>query len=800
MNDAYLSAACLIVGSLIICFLLFRNRQLRLKYAAASGKAEKDKHLYSAIFNAAEDGIAIYDPDTGKITDFNPALCDIFGYQAEEIYYLNIELLFSGESPHSYEDARPQIQKARDGVPQTFEWLATDFSGKKFWIEIRIRRIVISGNPHLLLFVRKITEQKKIEERLNRFINIVGQIGEGVATADLNGTITYVNQAWGDMHGYAASTLPGKHLSIFHSEEQNFSEVIPLNKKVLRRGYYRGEVGHQRADQTLFSTHMAATLLKDDNGRVVGFIYVATDLSEQKKVEEALRENEIKFRHLFNLSPQPISLTDLNGTILDVNQKFCEKMQYARNEVVGKNTLDIGFPAKHRQTFVDQLIENGEVSGYEITHQLKNKETIQVQLYSKLIRIKGQFTNLTVFHDITAQRKLEAQLVQSQKLEAIGTLAGGIAHDFNNILSAILGYIELAKIYVEPATKVFSYLDEVFKAGNRAKELVRQILSISRQAEQKRKPVNINVIAREALRMLKATLPSSIEIRENLDSKAFMIEADPVQMHQVVMNLVTNAGQSMREKGGILEVSIEEANFPATVRKMDQEIKPGKYVKLTISDTGHGISPDDRKRIFDPYYTTRAQGVGTGLGLAVAQSIVKKHGGNILFSTQIGKGTEFYIFLPLLENKDIPGDMDAAENKTLLPVGKESILLVDDEDTIIETGREMLEYLGYTVDAHNKSAHALNAFKNSPEKFDLVISDMTMPEMNGDELARKMIALRPDIPIIICTGYNPRIDEKAAASIGLKAFIFKPLTFQKLATTVRRVLDDEKNKLDDAKE
>ena len=192
-------------------------------------------------------------------------------------------------------------------------------------------------------------------------------------------------------------------------------------------------------------------------------------------------------------------------------------MQYSRNEIIGKNTLDIGFPAEERQHFIDLLIENGEVSGYELSHRVRSKETIQVQLHSKLIQIKGQFNTLTVFHDITTQRKLEEQLVQSQKMEAIGTLAGGIAHDFNNILSAILGYIELAKIYIEPDSKVFQYLDEVFKAGNRAKDLVRQILSISRQAEQKRKPVNINMIIREALRMLKATLPSSIEIKENLD-------------------------------------------------------------------------------------------------------------------------------------------------------------------------------------------------------------------------------------------------------------------------------------------
>ncbi len=783
----------LLTGILLLALLLFWNHKLRRKLVSEAGKSEAQGNVYKKIFNATDEAVILYDPVTEKIIDFNETLCTIFGYQPEDIYYLNIELLFSNIHPYALEDARPIIKNAMDGTSQVVEWLTTDHFGKKRWVEIRIKKIFLSGQSRLLIFVRDISKRKKTEERLYRFINIVDQIGEGVAAADLNGTIIYVNQAWADMHGYAPKTLIGQHLSMFHSEEQNAGEVIPINKKVLRKGYYRGEVGHKRADGTLFITHMSSTLQKDDNGRVVGFIGVATDLSEQKKVEEALRENEIKFRHLFNLSPQPISLTDLNGRILDVNQKFCEKMQYSRNEVIGKNTLDIGFPAEDRQPFIDQLIENGDVSGYEISHRIKNKETIQVQLYSKLIQIKGQFNTLTVLHDVTAQRKLEAQLVQSQKLEAIGTLAGGIAHDFNNILSAILGYIELAKIYIEPDSKVFLYLEEVFKAGNRAKELVRQILSISRQAEQKRKPVDINLITREALRMLKATLPSSIEIRENLGDAVSLIEADPVQIHQVMMNLVTNAGQAMKEKGGILTVSLDIVEFHSTVRKMDQEIKPGKYVKLVIGDTGHGISGEDRKRIFDPYYTTKAQGMGTGLGLAVAQSIVKKHGGNILFSSKIGAGTDFYIYLPVLDKKPVTESSDILKIKSLLPVGTETILLVDDEDTIIDTGREMLEYLGYSVEAYSKSIYAFNEFKKSPEKYDLIISDMTMPEMNGDEMARKMIAIRPDIPIVICTGYNPKIDEKTALAIGLKAFIFKPLTFQKLATTVRDVLDNHQN-------
>ncbi len=776
---------------IFLIFLLIWNLKLRQRINKDSKNHLPHENRFEKIYEAADDAIVLYDPETEKIVDFNPAVCDIFGYKPEEIYYLNIELLFSNAPPYSFDDAQSKIKAALDASPQIFEWQTTNHSGDKLWIEISLKKIFILAKPRLLIFVRKITETKKTEKRLYRLMNIVDHIGEGVATTDLNGIITYVNQAWADMHGYSAQTLVGKHFSMFHSDEQNANEVIPINKKVLRSGYHRGEVGHKRSDETLFSTHMTYTLQKDDNGGVIGFIGVASDLSEQKKVEEALRENEIKFRYLFNLSPQPISLMDLNGKVLDVNQKFCEKMQYSRNEVIGKNTLDLGFPAEDRQIFIDQLIATGDVAGYEISHRIRDKQSIQVQLYSKLIQLKGEFYTLTVFHDITAQRKLEAQLVQSQKVEAIGTLAGGIAHDFNNILSAILGYIELAKIYIEPDSKISHYLEEVFKAGNRAKELVRQILSISRQTEQKRKPVNINMVIREALRMLKATLPSSIEINKILGETIYLIEADSVQIHQVIMNLVTNAGQSMKNEGGTLTVTLEREAFLPNVRKNDQDIKSGEYVKLTISDTGYGILKEDRKRIFDPYYTTKAQGVGTGLGLAVAQSIVKKHGGNILFSSEPGIGTDFFVYLPLIDDKNIKGSDDIFEITSLLPTGNERILLVDDEETIIDTGREMLEYLGYTVITHNKSTYALNDFKKSPEAYDLIISDMTMPEMNGDELAKKMIEIRPDIPVIICTGYNPKIDDKSAKKIGLKAFIFKPLTFQKLATTVRDVLDSQ---------
>jgi PAS domain S-box-containing protein len=779
----------LLVSTGLLAVTLVRYHKLKTQFRQASTASKQQENRFKQIFEAVDAAIMLYNPQTEQIIEFNPTACDLFGYSPEEIHHLNLGILFSEDPPFSLADGQSRLTAAQNGQPQVFEWETRHASGNKLRVEVHIQALFLQENLFLLIFIRKIARQKEVEARLNRFKNIIGQIGEGVATADLDGIITYANQAWADMHGAALESIIGKPMRMFHSQSQHEREVIPFNKKVLRNGYHRGEVGHQRLDGSLFFTYMTSTLQKDDTGRIIGFIGVARDLSEQKKVEDALRESEIRFRHLFNLSPQPISVTDLNGTMLDVNQKFCEKMQYSRHEIIGKNALDLGFPPDDRQRYMDLLLEKGEIAGFEISYRLKNHQTIQIQLYAKLVQIKDNFYTLNVFHDITLQRQLESQLIQSQKMEAIGTLAGGIAHDFNNILSAILGYVELAKLHMDPENKVFPYLEEVFKAGTRAKDLVRQILSISRQAEQKRKPVDLGLIIQDAMAMLKVTLPPSIKIQENIQENVGLVEADAVQMHQVIMNLVTNAGQSMKEKGGTLTVRLEKEIISADGLPKGLETGPGHYAKLTVSDTGQGIALKNKKRIFDPYYTTKDQSVGTGLGLAVVHSIIKKHGGAVMLSSEPGKGADFYIYLPVMDSGEIKEPEPLTHDEPLLPSGKERILLVDDEDSILETGKEMLEYLGYSVKTCAKSSDAWDLFQDAPDWFDLVISDMTMPDMNGDELARKMIAIRPALSVIICTGYNPKIDEAAAKSMGLKAFIFKPLTFQKLATTVRKVLD-----------
>lgn len=771
---------CLLAGLGYYCMRLRRPPKNRNKSTFLP------ENRSQAILNAISDPILLYDPRMDTINDFNPALCNMLGYSADEIYELQFDALYTGDYPYTCEDALKKHEMAVSGQTQIFEWSIKTKNDTPLWVEITLKRIFFSDHPYLLMILRDITNQKKSERRMARLTRIVDQLGEGVATCDLNGIIQYVNQAWADMHGYFPPTLKGKNIDIFHTEAQHINQVLPFNRKVFRHGHNSGEVGHKRSDGSEFSTHMTSTLQRDESGRAIGFIGVATDLSDQKKVESALRESEIKFRHLFNLSPQPISLTNLNGQIIDVNQKFCELARYTRNELIGKNSLDLGFPPEARQEFIQILTQEGDVSGFEIELPVKGGENLYVQLFSKLIEIHGDFYALTVYHDLTPQRMLEAQLIRAQKMEAIGTLAGGIAHDFNNILAAILGYVELAKIQASENSKLAAYLDEVFKAGNRAKEVVQQILAISRQTHQKRKPVKLSHIVQDVRKLLRATLPVSIEIMEDIKVQDILVEADAGQIHQVLMNLCTNAGQSMRDNGGTLTIRLSREELAG---EEALGLSPGAYVKLTVSDTGCGIMAEDLERIFDPYYTTKDKGVGTGLGLAVAKGIIEKHGGRINLSSTPGVGTEFYVFLPVLEASEAPAAASASPTGTELPSGTEHILFVDDERAIADTACQMLEYLGYSVTVHGSSARAIKDFTDHPDDFDLVITDMSMPETNGDVLVKNIFETRPNMPVILCTGYNPAVNEESAGQMGVDAFLLKPLTLKDLAVTVRNVLE-----------
>jgi len=383
------------------------------------------------------------------------------------------------------------------------------------------------------------------------------------------------------------------------------------------------------------------------------------------------------------------------------------------------------------------------------------------------------------------REQLKVQLVHAQRMEAIGTLAGGIAHDFNNILSAIMGYTELAILDLPEASEASTNLQQILNATNRAKDVVKQILAFSRQSKEIDRPLKIGPIIKECLKLLRASIPATIEIRQNIAKESGAVVIDLTQIHQVIMNLCTNAAHAMQKTGGVLDVSFIEMDLGLEDKFMIKGLSPGKYVRITVSDTGHGIPPGLKERIFDPYFTTKGLGVGTGLGLSVAHGIVKNHGGAFSVYSESGKGSTFHVYLPRVDADVI----DVSVAKESPPVGDEQILFIDDEETLVQIGRQMLERLGYKVSTKSCSVKALEDFREDPMKFDLVITDQTMPNMTGEVLAKEMMQIRSDIPIILCTGFSHLVDQKKSQLIGIRAFLMKPLILRDLAVTIRKVLD-----------
>jgi signal transduction histidine kinase/CheY-like chemotaxis protein len=401
---------------------------------------------------------------------------------------------------------------------------------------------------------------------------------------------------------------------------------------------------------------------------------------------------------------------------------------------------------------------------------------------------------ISLYQDLTDKKmaekeneKLEVRLQQAQKMEAIGTLAGGIAHDFNNILSGIMGYAQLGMMANDLDSDTYRWFQGVQEAGDRASELVKQILTFSRQGKHERAPIQIRLIIKEALKLLRATLPLNIDIQEKISNESGLVLADSTQIHQLVMNLCTNAFHSMLDQGGTLEVILEPEELSPGAKSEQFNLQPGPYFKLTVADSGCGMDEATIQKIFDPYFTTKEPDKGTGLGLSVVHGIVESHGGAIFVDSEPGKGTRFEVLFPQTTR-----DKQAADKGLeLIPTGTERILLVDDEGAVVETGKTILENLGYRVEAHTDPQKAIDEFSAHGDDFDLVITDMSMPCLTGEELSKRLMEIRPDIPILLCTGYSDHLDTAKACAMGIKKYLLKPLEMSELANIIRQVLDED---------
>ncbi len=518
-------------------------------------------------------------------------------------------------------------------------------------------------------------------------------------------------------------------------------------------------------------------------------------IESQKRYEKALRDSEKRFRELFNHMSAGVAIYESpdNGQrflFKNLNTAGLKNAQKKKEDVVGREVRDV-FPGIEALGLFDvfkRVWKTGNPEHHPTNLYQDDKVMLWVENYVCKLP-SGEL--VAIYEDTTARKKaeeekkgLEKQLLQTQKLESIGTLAGGIAHDFNNILSSIFGYTELLIDDVEEGSLLEDHLLEVYTAAKRARDLVKQILLFARQSDEELKPIRIDTIATETLKLIRSSAPTTIEILQQIESKS-LIMGNSTQVHQVLMNLCTNAVHAMEDKGGVLKVGLVDVEFDDNSPLKPTDLKPGYYVKLTVSDTGSGIAQDIREIIFEPYFTTKGVGEGTGMGLSMVHGIVETYGGKIFVDSELGKGTMFSVYLPITKKQESYRPY-AEEN---LPTGTENILLVDDELPIAKMAGQILSRLGYSVTTRTSSVEALELFDFKPNDFDLVVTDMTMPNMTGDQLAIELMKIRSDIPVILCTGYSKKITDETATRIGIKAIAYKPIVKADLAKTVRKVLD-----------
>jgi PAS domain S-box-containing protein len=506
---------------------------------------------------------------------------------------------------------------------------------------------------------------------------------------------------------------------------------------------------------------------------------------ERERAHRELHESEERNRVILQTAMDGFFRTDMQGQILEVNETYCRMSGYSEQELLTMNIVDMSAVRTTDMIAAEirRLMELGSIR-FESVHRRKDGGLFDVEMSGQYQPIAGGQA-VVFIRDITERKKLEEQVRQAEKMEAVGTLAGGIAHEFNNMISVITLNAELARDDVDgrPRTNI----EEIISASQRAADLVRQILTFSRKSERQKYAVSLIPLVKETYKLLRSTLPATIEMQLEMKAASDTIIGDPSQIQQVLMNLATNAYHAMRGKGGRLLISLSDLTLAPGDKTPDSDMRPGRYVRLSVKDTGTGIADDVIIRIFEPFFTTKEKGQGTGLGLAVVYGIVKSHGGTITVETKVGEGSTFTILFPATE--------DVAEEKPekrgVLPTGTERVLVVDDEPSIVKATSEMLRRLGYRVTTATGGPEGWSIFQLAPQALDLVITDAVMPEMTGMELAQKLLEVRPEIPIILFTAYGESVSPEELKATGIREFLIKPCSKQELAETVRRLLDSQ---------
>lgn len=637
---------------------------------------------------------------------------------------------------------------------------------------------------------KRIDSERRLQIQGDHLQGIVDNISSGIAVYDVhndgeNFIIKSINPAGLKLAQLKLENVTGKKVT------EVFPGIIEMGLfAVFLRVWQTG--GSESFPTTVYSDERISFWVENyvyklPTGEIVA---VYDDITAKKQAEETILLKTKEWERTFNAIPDIITIQNKDMVIIQANQAAFDFFQMEPEELLGSTCYErfrggvepcAGCPGI--TTFSDNkkhssIIEHKSLDAvFNVCSApiFDGNNEIQYFVY--------------IAQDITEKKRLEEELFQSHKMEAIGTLAGGIAHDFNNILSAILGYAELAKTELSINSPAVNNIDQILIAGERATELVKQILTFSRKTAHQKQPLKLHLIVKEALKLIRSSLPVTIDIQSSINPEHCLVLADPINIHQIVVNLCTNALHAIGNNKGTLEVTLEPVFLEKHQIPSKVKVQRGSFVSLSVKDSGTGMDANTVARIFEPYFTTKKEGEGTGLGLALTHSIVEEYNGFIEVESSLGKGTLIRIYLPAI--KDAPISISNRENSSPLPTGSESILFVDDEAAITDIAESVLSSLGYHLTVETKGLEALQKFKANPKAFDLVITDQTMPDLTGTELAEAILKLSPSIPIILCTGYSGNITEDDVYSMGIKSFVNKPLSKQKLAEIVRKTLDDK---------
>lgn len=781
--------AALIAGIVLSAGLIWRHQRAlfyRGQYEMEHEKLELAQR-YEYLTKFANDIILLVDMP-GNIVEANDRAAQVYGFTRDELLRLNIKDLLTPASLPIFSDRLKSIQE-QDGW--VFESMHRRKDGSSFPVEVSSRLVQLGDHQYFWAITRDISERKEAEELFSKAFRSSPSVMT-ISTLK-HGRLVEVNESFTTAFGYERHEVIGRtvsDLNLWVDPTQQARVVAALSRET---ALHNVEVLFRRKSGETFVGLASGDLIQYKGEPCV--VAAFNDITDLKQAEQSLHESERRFREILENADFIAVMLDTQGNITFCNDFLLELTSWKREEVLGRSWFDHFVPVEARQevesVFSRTIMTSTFPTHYENDIQTRQGKRHSIYWNNTILRDdQGRVIGTTsIGEDVTERKRLESQLRQAQKMEAIGTMAGGIAHDFNNILGAIMGYAEMALYDAPPGALLHSNLKEVLAAADRAKELVKQILTFSRQSEQQRRPSQILLLVEEALKLIRASLPATITIQGNLTTALrSMVLADPTQIHQVLMNLCANAAHAMREAGGVLDVGLEDVDLDPITAASCAELKPGPYVRLTVSDTGQGIDRGIMERIFEPFFTTRGPREGTGMGLAVVHGIVKSHGGAITVYSEPGQGSTFHIYLPRLEGSAA----GQVEEPVTISAGQGRILLVDDEETLVDIGQQMLEHLGYEVVGRTSSIEALAVFRAHPEHFDLVITDFSMPQMTGVDLVREMVSIRPDIPVILCSGFSEMISDEQAKTLGIRAFVMKPLSIQDLAEVARKVLEEKK--------